>query len=627
MFKKTQKIFDILLESINEGVLIIDRDHIITEANSTAKFIFGFDKNHLINKNFNYLFPSNFHKHIDELLESIFTNSKQLKLGEHSELFAIQKDGNIIQIIAEFNVFKFKKQVYALVLITDISVQKEIEVSLMLKSEALQSAANGILITDALKPDNPIIYFNQAFENLTGYSESEILNKNCRFLQGKDRDQEELHKLRTAIKKGESCEAILRNYKKDGTLFWNHLFITPIINSKGVVTNFIGIQNDITKRLKAEEERNHLAKIFDESLNEIYVFELENLNFINANYGAQKNIGYSLDELSSMKVTDITSEYTETRFRQSLQVLLKKNVEKLEFETVHKRKDGTTYPVEAHLQLSKIGDKNVIVAITLDITERKNYTRRLENTVKERTEQLQNALNKEKELNELKTKFLSMVSHEFKTPLSGILTSAYLIKKYSTAEEQDKREKHIKIISQKVDYLTMILDDFLSLENLESGTYNYKIKKFHISRVINEVVYNANMILKEGQQIIYPENIDDLIMNQDEKILELILSNILNNAIKYSKQNTKIKLSVKQMKNETVFSIEDSGLGIPEQDIDKIFTRYFRAENVLHIQGTGIGLNLVKSHVENMGGSIFIKSEENKGTIVIVKLPTTLDYE
>ncbi|MBT8324829.1 MAG: GHKL domain-containing protein, partial [Winogradskyella sp.] len=286
-----------------------------------------------------------------------------------------------------------------------------------------------------------------------------------------------------------------------------------------------------------------------------------------------------------------------------------------------------TYPVEVHLQLSKIGEKNVIVSIILDITERKEYTTRLENTVKERTEQLEDALNKEKELNELKTKFLTMVSHEFKTPLSGILTSAYLIKKYNTTEEQAKRKKHIKVISQKVDYLTMILDDFLSLENLESGTYHYKMNNFHISRVINEVVYNANMILKEGQQIIYPNNIDDLVMHQDEKILELILSNILNNAIKYSKQNSKIKLSVKQQNSETVFSIEDYGLGIPEQDIDKIFTRYFRAENVLHIQGTGIGLNLVRSHVENMGGSISIKSKENSLTTVTVILPTTIDHE
>ena len=121
--------------------------------------------------------------------------------------------------------------------------------------------------------------------------------------------------------------------------------------------------------------------------------------------------------------------------------------------------------------------------------------------------------------------------------------------------------------------------------------------------------------------------VDDLVMHQDEKILELILSNILNNAIKYSKQNSKIKLSVKQQNSETVFSVKDYGLGIPEQDIDKIFTRYFRAENVLHIQGTGIGLNLVRSHVENMGGSISIKSKENNGTTVTVILPTTIDHE
>src|SRR5690606_38598751 len=157
-----------------------------------------------------------------------------------------------------------------------------------------------------------------------------------------------------------------------------------------------------------------------------------------------------------------------------------------------------------------------------------------------------NALKKEKELNELKTKFLSLVSHEFKTPLSGILTSAMLLGKYQLAEQQEKRDKHIKTITEKVHYLNNILNDFLSLEKLELGKEDYKFSAFKISKIVNEVVYNANMLLKEGQQIKYPEHIDNFSLTQDEKIMELALSNLIHNAIKYSPDHSIIELKIKQ---------------------------------------------------------------------------------
>jgi PAS domain S-box-containing protein len=135
------------------------------------------------------------------------------------EVFGITKNGSTIPIEVELNPYQIYKKTYVMALIRDISKQKENEYHLMLRSKALESASNGILITNALKPDNPIIYFNKAFSELTGYTEEDILDKNCRFLQGTDRDQEALDLLRNAIKRGESCLVTLRNYRKDGTLF------------------------------------------------------------------------------------------------------------------------------------------------------------------------------------------------------------------------------------------------------------------------------------------------------------------------------------------------------------------------------------------------------------------------
>src|SRR5690606_8360299 len=176
-------------------------------------------------------------------------------------------------------------------------------------------------------------------------------------------------------------------------------------------------------------------------------------------------------------------------------------------------------------------------------------------------------------------------------------------------------------------YLNNILNDFLSIEKLDTGKINYKLSDFKISKVLNEVVYNANMLLKEGQEIKYPENIDDYSMFQDEKMVELALSNLVHNAIKYSSENTLVDIQVDQNDKNTTFKIRDNGMGIPLNDQKNIFNRYFRAENALLTQGTGIGLNIVKSHLENLGGTISFISEENKGSEFIITLPNTLNNE
>ena len=315
------------------------------------------------------------------------------------------------------------------------------------------------------------------------------------------------------------------------------------------------------------------------------------------------------------------------------------------------RKDGSQFPVEVGLKPFEANGKLCVMALVIDITLRKQYEKQLEDLnnqlekkVVHRTKELQNtvaqlemeierrkeaenkikeSLKKERELNELKTKFLSLVSHEFKTPLSGILTSTALIGKYQSSEHQDKREKHIKTITSKVKYLNNILDDFLSVERLETGKVTYKISLFPLSKVINEVIYNANMLLKEGQFIHYPEGIDEIEIQFDEKVLELVLTNLIHNAIKYSAENTAITLQVILQKNTLQIAIKDQGIGIPKEEQKFIFNRYFRAENALLNQGTGIGLNIAKSHLENLGGTISFESEQNKGSIFKVEIPFT----
>ena len=291
-------------------------------------------------------------------------------------------------------------------------------------------------------------------------------------------------------------------------------------------------------------------------------------------------------------------------------------------------KDGHEIAVEVGLNPFVLHGHSYIMALVTDISVRKkqeveikNLNNYLEAKVTERTQQLTEALDAEKELNELKTKFLSLVSHEFKTPLAGILTSATLAGKYTKEEQQEKREKHLKTIQAKVKYLNNIIDDFLSIERLQSGKVNYKFTSFPISKIFDEVIYDANMHLKDGQTIKYPKNVGDLIIEFDEKIIELTLTNLIHNAVKYSSEDSTVDIIVTKEDKQLQIAIKDEGIGIPEKEQKFIFDRYFRAENALTNQGTGIGLNIVKSHLENLGGTISFFSKENIGSTFTVTIP------
>ncbi|WP_396634679.1 PAS domain S-box protein [Maribacter sp. R86514] len=487
-----------------------------------------------------------------------------------------------------------------------------------------EGVSEGIIVVDS---NQIVVATNSSSDQMFGYEKGELLGKPLdvlipkRFHANHDTHVEKF--IAKSDKRQMGHGRNLYGICKDGKEFPVEAGLNPFefYGSTYVMALII----DITERKNREKELSHWARIFDESLNEIFVFDAETLKFLNINKEAQRNIGYSFDELYNMTPVDIKPDVSISQFEELIAPLLKDETSKVKFETKHGRKDGTTYPVEVHLQLSTLGEKKVYVAFILDITERKNYTENLEKTVEERTHQLTEALAVEKELNELKTRFLSLVSHEFKTPLSSILTSITLLGKYTETEQQPKRDKHVTTIKNKVKYLDTILNDFLSVERLESGKVNYKVVEFPLSKIVNEVVYNSNMLLKSGQQIHYPDNIDELNINFDEKTLELALSNLIHNAIKYSPEDTTIDIKVEILDNGYSINVIDQGIGIPEEEQKHIFNRYFRAENALLTQGTGIGLNIAKQHIENLGGSLEFISAENKGstfTLFIPKLKT-----
>jgi len=241
-------------------------------------------------------------------------------------------------------------------------------------------------------------------------------------------------------------------------------------------------------------------------------------------------------------------------------------------------------------------------------------------------EQLKQSLNKEKELNNLKTKFITLASHEFKTPLSAILSSTELMDKYADLENIEKRKEHLEKVKIMVSRLNGMLDDFLTLENIELGIVKSNFSLFKIKQLANNVSQDTTPFLKKNQILTFDIINNDTVYH-DKKIINIILTNLLYNAIKYSNENSTIKVIIGTNTDHIYFSVKDNGIGIPKNEQNLIFNRFFRAKNALYYPGTGIGLNISKGYINNLNGDISFKSIINKGTTFKVQLPKINSHE
>lgn len=318
------------------------------------------------------------------------------------------------------------------------------------------------------------------------------------------------------------------------------------------------------------------------------------------------------------------------------------------------KKDGSEFPVEISLSNYTMGDESFTIAFVSDITKRKEFenainqqkeelavtnkkieelNNELEQKVESRTKQLQDtlgaletskdeltkALSKEKELSDLKSRFVSMASHEFRTPLSTILSSASLVAKYVEAEEQEKRNKHIQRIKSSVNNLTNLLNEFLSIGKIEDGKITANNTDFNIRELITAVCSEMEGIAKYNQQFIYTHSGEENI-HSDPSLLRNVITNLLSNAIKFSAEGSKIEVRSSVLEDKITLTIKDNGMGISTEDQEHLFERFFRGANVTNIQGTGLGLHIVAKYIEIMDGEIEFESELEKGTTFIITL-------
>ncbi|WP_413172705.1 PAS domain S-box protein [Anabaena azotica] len=537
----------------------------------------------------------------------------------HGEVTMQAQSGDYVQVDLRTDAIKDTtgKIVYLVSIYTDITQRRLIEEGLRLRDRAIAASSNGIIIADITIPDGSITYVNPAFERMTGYTATEVMRQNFRLFLGADINQPALEQMRTAMQTGQDCTVILRNHRKDGSLFWHELNISPVYDTDAYLTHYIGIQTDITQRKQAETEllltQQRLHYLLGASPAVIYTREATRdygTVFISNNikgmvgYEAQefvKDSGFWFSHIHPEDAPDVLAELS--------QVFEKKHY-CLEYRFLHA--DGTYRWVsdQGKVVWDEVGSPLELVGYWADITSRKQLE-----------QELRTALEKEKELNELKSRFISMTSHEFRTPLSTILSSAELLEHYHQRWTEEKLLIHLRRIQTAVHRMTEMLDDILVIGKAEAGKLEYKPLFFDLVDYCRQLVEEVRLNLKSQHLIFFSSQCKSISCYMDDKLLGYILSNLLSNALKYSPDGSLVRFTLACKNEQAVLEIQDQGIGIPEENQSHLFESFHRANNVGNILGTGLGLAIVKKCVDIHKGEIYFTSKLGIGTKFTVKLP------
>ncbi len=389
----------------------------------------------------------------------------------------------------------------------------------------------------------------------------------------------------------------------------------------------------------------------EEVIKALFLFATEGILIVNEmggivriNRSAEKLFGYEKGELIGKKVETLVphhfaKKHQEDREQFNQHPHARSMGQGMELFGI--KKNGSMIPVEISLSPYASPEGRFVVAFIVDITRQKqveeklkNYSAELERQVKNRTlileeaiielektkKDLNDSLAKEKELSELKSRFVSMASHEFRTPLATILSSLSLVKKYGEKNEIQKQDAHIAKIKSSIANLTDILNDFLSVSKLEEGKVENTTEKFNLRIFINEIVSEIQPITKEGQKIVCSHSGSEFVV-LGKPLLKNVLFNLISNAIKFSPEGKSIEINSEATDSDLKISVIDRGIGIPKLDQRHLFERFFRGHNATHIQGTGLGLNIVSKYMELMDGTIKYTSQENQGTTFTLLFP------
>jgi len=532
----------------------------------------------------------------------------------------------------------------------------------------VEGSIDGVLTIDSR---GRILAVNRALFDLFGYEEDEMVGQNVNMLMPEPYHSRHDLYLERYAKTGEKNvigrgrELVAK--KKNGSFFPIFLTVVEVETADG--RQFAGVIHDISGRKLAEtayrETDNKFKAILATAVDSIIIIDQRGrMDMVNE--AALKLFGYTEDELIGRNVKMLMPEPDSSRhdgYLDHYHQTGERRIMGFGREVKGRKKDGTEFPFSLGVSELRLRDRIMFVGIIHDLTnisearrqltnyaeELKKANENLEQEVQRRTAQLgasnnllqqtnkeleaevslrrkaeeeaTASLSREKELNELKSRFVSMASHEFRTPLAGILTSVSLLARYEQADQADKRKRHMDIIRGAVHNLTAILNDFLSLEKLESGRVDIHAESFPLLPLVEEFSSEIQGMLKPGQILEFEIEPGLKDVWADRHLLRNILTNLVSNAIKYSFEGSRISVRMRIEGDDLRTDVVDRGMGIPAKNQPHMFDRLFRASNVTNIQGTGLGLNIVRHYLDLHGGTITFASTEGEGTTFTFRIP------
>lgn len=466
-----------------------------------------------------------------------------------------------------------------------------------------------------------LIEVNEKGVQLSGYKSKKEMLENFKPDDHYVNIDDRTRNLENLKKYGQINNELLELKKIDGTHHWASVFMKIDLKNNLLQTILLETTQQVLHQqaLKTSEEKHR--NIYENSLVAMHTTNIQSQKKIEVNDLCVELFGYE-SRKDFLDNYDSKNHFVRPLDKENMLATLLKKGEIKNGQYEMKKLNGKNFWAKVFIKLNT--EKKIYQTLLIDITSQIKNKENLEIKVKERTVELTKMLEREQGISEMKSRFLTMASHEFRTPLSSILSSIYLIQMYNETEQQEKRVTHINRIASSVKDLTDILNNFLSLEKLKKGILDVNTSSFNLPETLNNIIAEMDgMVNKKNQRISYSHNGETMI-EQSEKVLKNIMLNLLSNASKYSGDDSEILLTSSVFKNQVIISVKDMGMGIPEEDHQNLFNEFFRAGNVNNIHGTGLGLCIVKKYTELIDGKIGFISKLNEGSTFSIQLPKKL---
>ena len=529
-----------------------------------------------------------------------------------------------------------------LTLLELITVNKEKEFNQARFESMFESISDAVIVVDT---NRNISLVNSSVEKLFGYHEDELIGNKTSMIYANPEDFSSTGKEKYNVDaQGEYLAYEIKYRRKDGTYFWGETLGSKIVSADGDVFGFVGIIRDITERKSTSQALQRFKDTLDQTLDCVFMFDADKLVFSYVNEGALQQIGYSFNELQTMHPYDIKPEVSEQQFDELIAPLISGEKESLSFETVHQHKSGKKISVEIFLQYIVTENESAhFVAVVRDITDRKKAEEEinklnisLENRVIERTKKLESTLflltdeneqrkkaeNKYREAKEqaekasaAKSDFLSRMSHELRTPMNAILGFGQLLE-LGSENFNESQKANIQEILEAGNHLLELINDVLDLTEIEAGKFDISMGKVELKDVVSQCLSLMEPLAKK-RQIKQIDNISEkgYVLHADFTRLKQVLLNVLSNAVKYNREEGSITLDGEVIDEQYLrISITDTGEGVKEEDMSKLFTSFERLNPTVNVEGSGIGLNITKHIVELMGGKVGVTSTLGQGS-------------